>query len=430
MQRPRYRLSLLLLMFMQVSAAHAQMEFERPPIDYHNGPLSDPAARLACELDAGRVALEYEEPQGFLRSVLRAFDIPESSQVLVFSKTSLQLRRISPRRPRAIYFNDETYIGWVQGGDVLEVSTVDPRQGAIFYTLAQDPDVAPRFLRDRGQCLTCHASSRTQGVPGHLVRSVFTDASGQPHFGSGTFTTDDSSPFHERWGGWYVTGTHGSMRHMGNIVSEIRDRPEDIDRERGANVTDLSPLLDLEPYLQTTSDIVALMVLEHQARLHNLLTLASFEARSALHYNGIMNAALDRPEDHLSESTERRIAAVSEKLLRGLLFADEFRLTSAVEGTSAFAEEFMSRGPRDSRGRSLRDLDLRTRLFKYPCSYLILSPSFSALPGEVRDHVTRRLRSILDGTDEASFPHLTAADRRNIRDILDDLRPELLAGSQ
>lgn len=415
-----------LLVLAILRPARADQEFEREPINYSEPTPADRVSRLQSALDAGELTLDYDDHNGYLPAVLKLLEVPQSSQTLVFSKTSLQLRRITPDRPRAVYFNDDTYVGWVQHGEVIEVSTVDDRQGAIFYTLYQDQVERPQFLRDRGQCLTCHASSRTENVPGYLIRSVFADRRGQPQLGSGTFTTDDRSPFEQRWGGWYVTGTHGSMRHMGNVLSEQRSRPEDIDREAGANIVDLSELLDVEPYLQPTSDIVALMVLEHQARIHNLITAASYETRSALHYDGIMNEALNRPADYRSESTQRRIAAAGDDLLEGLLFVDEFPLTSPVTGVSDFADDFTSRGPRDSQDRSLRDLDLRRRLFRYPCSYLIDSPSFDALPDPVRAYVTGRLLAVLSGTDQdETFSHLTPEDRRNIGEILRQTKPEL-----
>ena len=407
--------------------ATAQLEFERPPIDYHEQTPHDPVASLQQRIDGGEATLDWSDEHGYLPAVLAALGIHESSQMLVFSKTSFQLQRIRPQTPRAVYFNDDAYVGWVQRGDVVEISAVDPELGAIFYTLAQEQVDQPRFIRDKGQCLTCHASSRTQGVPGHLVRSVFADERGQPQIGSGTFTIDHTSPFEKRWGGWYVTGTHGRMRHMGNVISESKSRPEDLDRESGANVTDLIELLNVDPYLKPSSDIVALMVLEHQTQMHNLITRASYEARHASHLDGIMNEALDRDPDYQSDSTQRRITSAGDKLLEYLLFSGEFALTAPVEGTSTFAKQFASQGPRDSQGRSLRDIDLKTRLFRYPCSYLIYSPAFQALPEPVLAHVLTRLGKVLSGEDQRpEFAHLSPEDRRAIRQILEETAPNLL----
>jgi hypothetical protein len=412
--------------------ASAQIEFEREPILYETRTPNDRVAKLARELESGDTVLDYDEKFGYLPAVLEALDVPQSSQMLVFSKTSFQLRRISRTKPRALYFNDEVYIGYVQNGDVLEISSVDPEQGAIFYTLSQDEAQKPLLLRDKGQCMICHASSRTQNVPGHLVRSVFPDSSGQPQLGSGTFNTDHTSPFSERWGGWFVTGTHGDMRHMGNVTSASRNNPDELDREAGANVTDLSTLLKTSAYLEPTSDLVALMVLEHQTQMHNFITQANYEARHAAFYDGIMNAAFkDRPADYVSETTTRRIASAGDKLVDYLLFKDEFPLTSPVKGVSGFAEEFAQRGPRDSQGRSLRDFDLETRMFKYPCSYLIYSEAFDHLPKPMKAYVTQKLLDVLTRKDtEDGYPPLTLEDRANILGILKDTRPDLFSDQE
>jgi hypothetical protein len=410
------------------SPSWGQLDFEREPIDYHGRPVNDPVAKLQAALDAGEATLEYDAERGYLPALLERLNVPPSSQMLVFSKTSFQLRKISPQRPRAIYFSDDMYVGYVQRGDVLELSAVDPELGAVFYTLSQEKSETPRFVRDRGQCLTCHASSRTQGVPGHVVRSVFADRSGQPQLGSGTFTIDHRSPFEQRWGGWYVTGEHGAMRHMGNVTAADRDRPENLDRESGANVTDLKPLVNVDPYLVPTSDLAALMVLEHQAQMHNLLTYAAYETRSAEHYDAIMNEAFGRPADHQSETTQRRIASAGERALQYLLFGEEFQLTSPVKGVSAFAEEFAAAGPRDGRGRSLRDFDLQRRLFKHPCSYLIYSPAFDALPAAMKSYLGRRLHEVLTGEDQSPpFAHLSPEDRQSILEILQETKPDLFA---
>ena len=408
-----------------VSDSFAQQgNFEREPINYLDAEVNDPVAQLSKKLESGETTLRYDDQFGYLQSVLEALDVPASSQTLVFSKTSLQLHRISPRRPRALYFNDDVYVGYCQNGDVLEFAATDAKQGAIFYTMKQsDRDDQPSFVRDRGNCLSCHASSRTQGVPGYLIRSVFSDPAGRPKLGSGTFLTDHTSPFEQRWGGWYVTGSHGAMRHMGNTICEGDEYT--FDRDPGANQTDLDEYIDTGDYIAPHSDIVALMVLEHQTQMHNAIAAANYETRQALHQSYQMNELLERPKDHISESAQRRIAASADRVLRYLLMVDEFQLTDTVKGASDFEAEFASRGIKDSRGRSLRDFDLQTRLFKYPCSYLIYSPAFDALPKQVREQVVARLFAILEGRDESpDFEHLTPKVRRDILEILIDTKPE------
>ncbi|MCA9127130.1 MAG: hypothetical protein KDB22_08590 [Planctomycetales bacterium] len=416
-------LAMLAPLFVPASALFAQVDYERPPIDYLNAEVNDPVVVLNRRLERGEIELEFDQKLGYLESVLRALDVPVSSQTLVFSKTSLQLQRISPRQPRALYFNDDVYVGYCQRGDVLEFAATDAKQGATFYTLEQDEAGKPRFVRDKGGCLSCHASNRTQGIPGYLVRSVYTDAAGRPKLGSGSFTTDHTSDFAERWGGWYVSGQHGSMRHMGNTIS--RSDETEFDREAGANATELSEYFRTDAYLSPHSDIVALMVLEHQTQMHNAIAAANYETRLAIHQSQQMNEVLNRPTDFLSESAERRIASSAERILRYLLFCDEFQLTAPVAGSTTFASDFSQQGKRDSKGRSLRDFDLQTRMFKYPCSYLIYSKAFQQLPDEVRTLTMSRLADILEGRDQsAEFSHLNEEVRSDILAILRETLPE------
>jgi len=395
------------------------------PIRYDAPPLKDAVARLQQRMEQGQARLEYAAPGGYLLSVLKQLHVPPSSQTLVFSKTSFQFQHISPANPRALYFNDDVYVGWVQGGDVMEVSAVDPDRGAMFYSLDQRQTDKPRFVR-RDECLQCHASPRTLGVPGHLVRSVYPDAEGLPLLQAGSFQTDHASPLRERWGGWYVTGTHGVLRHMGNNWVRDVGRPDQLDMETGANVTRLQGLVKLDHYLRPDSDLVALMVLEHQTKLHNLLTRANWETRIALHQQEDMNRALGQPSTYWFDSTRRRIRNQVEDLLKYLLFTDGVRLDAAVAGTSGFQDEFPKTGPRDRRGRSLRDLDLKTRLFRYPCSFLVYSDAFTALPPVARDHLYLRLHEVLTGKDQSKeFATLSRADRTAILEILLDTKSGL-----
>ena len=413
------------LVLVSSSGLFAQLEFENEPINYHTTPTTDRIAKLITAIEKGETKLTWDETHGWLPSMLKELEVPRSSQTLVFSKTSLQLSRISTHRPRALYYNDDTYVGWVQRGDVVELAAVDPVQGTIFYTLKQSDHQPPDIRRDKGNCLVCHASTRTKGVPGLLIRSVFPAESGQPHFGLGTQTTDHTTPFAERFGGWYVTGNHGAMRHRGNaIADDTKDDP--IDPEPGANLSSLDSLIRTQPYLEPGSDLVSLMLLEYQSQMHNVLTRASYETRRALHYDSVMNAALDREADFRSDVTERRITSEGDRLLAYLFYCDEYALKSPVQGTSKFVEDFQNLGPRDKQGRSLRDFDLQTRMFRYPLSYLIYSEAFDVLPVAVRSYVEIRMADILSGKDESEdFAHLTKADRQAISEILRDTKPAL-----
>lgn len=430
--RPFKRI-LLMLATLVPGTAVAQLDFEKEPIRYSESQASDPITRLAAKVRDESVTLKWEAEHGYLESLLQELDISASSQTLVFSKTSLQVGRISPARPRAIYFNDDVYVGWVQHGDVIELSAADAQLGGTFYTLDQDPDEGvPLLQRETSRCLQCHGSTHTRRIPGHIVRSVYPDRTGQPVFRLGTHLTNDASPFSERWGGWYVTGTHGDQRHMGNVWLENPDEVEELDPISGQNVTDLTSLISTEPYLTPHSDIVALMVLQHQVAVHNVLTAANHSGRLTARDAVVMNKALDRPVNFESDSTARRYQSAADKVVKAILFADAAALTAPVIGTSSFAEEFSRRGPFDQCGRSLRQLNLKTRLFEWPCSYLIYSEAFRSLPAGVAQRVERRLADLLDesgqtdveprtsGRDDFvdSFQHLTPRLRREIKQIL------------
>jgi hypothetical protein len=389
------------------------------PIRYATAKADDPIARLQKTLDNGKSKLTFDDKHGYLESVLKILNIPISSQTLVFSKTSFQRELIAPWRPRALYFNSDLYIGFVQGGPVLEVASIDKQLGPVFYTLGQENVERPKFLRHADNCLQCHEGSMTNNIPGLMVRSVFPDAAGMPLFSAGTFRTTDASPFKERFGGWYVTGKHGSLRHMGNALLRKSDDPDNLNLEAGANVTDLSSKFDPSPYLTDTSDIVALMVLTHQTQIHNLITKANYETRIALRDQKVMNDALHEKPDHEFESTPRRIKAACEPLVRGMLFCEAAPLTDRITGSSAFAADFTAAGPCDAAGRSLRDLDLHTRLLKYPCSFLIYTESFNALPPLAKQYIYGRLWEILTGKETSKdFAHLSVEDRQAIREIL------------
>lgn len=407
-------------------AAFASDRFEEAPILYSETEADNAISRLQDAIDSGEATLEYEGDTGYLKSVLDALDIAPASQVLVFSKTSFQVRYIAPESPRALYFNDDVYLGSVLDGDVLELSVADAELGAVFYTLSQRKSEKPRFVRQSHNCLQCHASTLTRGVPGHVVRSVFTDDAGYPVLRAGTHVTTQDGKFEERWGGWYVTGTHGAARHMGNAFAVESDNDVALDRDAGANWTSLEGKVDTNRYLADSSDIVALLVLQHQTEMHNRITNASFETRMALHRQAITDDILERDHEVLTESTQRVIANAGDKLVRYMLFIDEEEYEDPIAGSSAYAEAFASYGPRDSEGRSLRDLDLKYRLFEYPLSYLIYSEQFDGMPQEMKDYVYRRLWNILTGVEDTStYLHLTNAKCRAILEILRETKDDL-----
>src|SRR5215469_8725274 len=392
------------------------LPIDHKAIQYATGPLEDPVTKLDRDLAAGKNKLEWSERYGWLPSILKHLDVNVDSQMLVFSKTSFQASKIGPRVPRALFFNDSVTVGSVQNGDVWELAALDPKQGFVFYTLDIHKSDQPRFDR-RDVCLQCHQGPATLGVPGIMIASVYPDASGMPAFNFGMPVTDHRTPFQDRWGGWYVTGTHGGMHHRGNAVARDRSKPDVLETQGAQNLTTLGHKFDDGLYLSRLSDIVALMTLEHQTRMTNLINRVGWETRIAQ-----QDGKLD------DSSTRARIDADIESMVIYMLFADEAGLYDSVQGVSTFTKTFPERGPRDRQGRSLRDFDLQKRLFKYPLSYMVYSDAFDAMPDDAKTRVYRRLFDVLSGADKsAKFAKLSDDDRRNVLAILRSTKPNLPA---
>ncbi len=401
-----------------------QGTYDHPAIQYATSRPADPVALLQERIDASEVTLDYDAGWGYLRAVLEQLDVPVNSQSLVFSKTSLQVENIGPRAPRALYFNDDVFVGAVRDGTVLELASMDPRLGPVFYILDQDGETPPRFERRVSECLLCHDSpTGPAGVPGLIMLSVLSDARGFPVSLEHLVVTEDETPLEERWGGWYVTGTSGNQIHRGNHVvdrslGETRTYPENANWTTTSNLTALDPYFDTGVYLSGHSDIVALMVLGHQTRIQNAITRANYEVRAAIH-DETVSGALTPGEGQI------RIESAMNALLDAMLIADRAPLTSPVRGTTRFAEEFEARGPRDSLGRSLRDLDLERKLFRYPMSFLIYSDAFDDIPERGRRFFYDRLSERLAEAPAAPpFDPLAPGDRRAVVEILEETKPD------
>ena len=408
--------SLFILALVAAGPVWGQREFfELSPLNYSKTESKDALAVLAK--DWGDRSKLGNEPLEVLEAVLKALDVPVESQGLLFSKTSKQNDLITPRNPRAMYFGDNAYVGYVPGGSI-EVAAMDPVLGPVFYLLSLHGSGTDEWIARDNSCLQCHGTSRTELVPGLLVRSVYADADGQPLLAAGSFVTDHASPFKERWGGWYVTGMHGEERHMGNVTGvEDENGDVDLDVEAGANVESLKGKFATHKYLKPTSDIVSLMVLEHQCTMHNLLTKAGMEYRR-LSY---LQRAIDKDADLAAvDGMAMKVAADSaDEILRYMLFCDELDLGDGVEGGEAFQEMFEAKGPETADGDSLRELRLYGRLFKTRCSYMIHSPSFDHLPDPVRNRVLTRLWGVVVEKDESGeFDHLGGSEKRRIKKIV------------
>jgi hypothetical protein len=369
-------------------------------------------ARLGSRLASGAARLEYTEDRGYLPSLLKLLDVNVDSQVLVFSKTSFQHTLIDPRHPRALYFNDNVAIGMVQGGAVYEMLALEPSHGLAFYTLDTRKSDRPVFQRRGVECLFCHGPGN-KGAAAMVVASVIPDAQGVPAYTSAFIDTiDHRTPTERRWGGWYVTGTHGSQEHLGNAVAPDPDHPLDLEQAHTQNLTSLEGKIDVSRYLTGTSDIVALMTLEHQLGVTNRLGALGVQYRQA--------------ERSGAADPRTKVDGDVRDLVDYMLFVGEAPLSEPVTGVSTFTRTFAQRGPRDPRGRSLREFDLRSRLFRHRLSFMIYSELFDKLPEPARQSVYQRLYDVLTGRDAGEkYASLSLADRIAILEIVRDTKSNL-----
>ncbi len=389
---------------------------------------NDPVAGMWRRWQSGQSGPDTRDEKAFVASVLKELGVAQQSQMLVFSKTSLQNPLITPQTPRAIYFSEDVYCGWAQGG-MMELIGYDPEKGPQFYSLTNPFNTKEKpALLATDNCLSCHETSRTNNVKGMLVRSVFTADDGQPILSQGSFVSGHESPLSERWGGWYVTGKHGTDRHMGNVIATANGDQVEINREQGANVVSLDRFFSTKPYLQKTSDIVALMVLEHQCTMHNKITEASKSAREAMVRQIDLQKILHEP---VSETPQGSALSVihnqAGKVVKHLLFYEEYALhDGGIEGSAAFQDAFHRDRQETADGRSLKDFQLLTRLFKYRCSYMIYSKAFDAMPEQLKDEVYTQLFAVLSGQNQSKdFAYLSATERQHIKDILVETKKDL-----
>jgi hypothetical protein len=370
--------------------------YEHKAIQYFETPTDDPVKQLDDAIDQGKDHLDFD-PDGlsYLQSLLKHLGINADSQVLPFAADSFQAPLISAQRPRAVYFNDEMAVGFVPHGEVMEVSALDPKQGVVFYTLNMGKAAKPTFAR-REVCLQCHQGGQTLGIPGLVVSSQYIPNGVSAEHVRGGFVTDDRTPIENRWGGWYISGMLPNQKHRGVPVAANPDTQ-----------------FVSSAYLSPISDVVALMTLEHQTRMTNLIVRIGWDTRIAV-------------ADGKLEEARPKIEAAIDDMVGYMLFIDEAPLQGPVKGASTFSTTFPARGPHDKQGRSLRDFDLQTRLFKYPLSYMIYTKAFDTLPDWDRERIYQRLFNVLTGKDkDPKFGKLTTDDRRNILEILRATKPNL-----
>ena len=387
--------------------------WDLPPLRYSDTAASDPLAKLAAELASGARQIKGATGLDRLKFVLKELRVSEDSQVLVFSKTSFQNPLIHPQNPRALYFSDDTYVGYVPGGDI-EVIIQDPLLGVVFYLIDSTQDGGLKIERDLSSCISCHGTTNTENVPGVQVRSVFSNQEGQPLLAMGTSQVNHETPLAERWGSYYVTG-RSSLPHLGNRTYEENGLSE----PRPSDLRDLAETLDASKYPRPTSDIVALLVLEHQCRVHNLLNAATLQYRRA----AFLTRALDPQADPDAGSAGRVADAVADRIVESLFFKDEADPGEGIEGSEEFQKMFLARYPRTRDGDSLADFQLYDRIFKRRCSFMIYSSAFRGLPARVKSAVFGKMHEVLSGNDPA-FPWLKAPERKQITGILAETLPD------
>jgi hypothetical protein len=416
-------MTVVLVLAAKFVAAQSREPYEQPPINYSATQPRDAIAGLQKCLAAGALKLTGNGKE-IVQSLLRELQIPVESQMLVFSKTSFQRSRIRPEQPRAIFFSDTCYVGWVPNG-LVEIAAIDPQLGPVFYSF--DPGAAePDFVRDN-DCLRCHGGTFVRGIPGVFARSMFTDETGEPLLRFGSEVVDFRTPFTNRWGGWYVTGKHGTALHRGNILARDKNGELIADVKRGANTSNLAGLFDTKSYLTQGSDIVALLVFEHQLAMQNTLTRASLDCRRMLAYQENVQRDLKEPvtEELTYESVKRVFDGAAKEVVDDLLFKDEATLPKGLAGSAAFQAAFLAAARRARDGSSLKDFQLDGQLFKNRCSYLIYSECFLALPGALKKRVYARLVHALHPTNpDPRYAHLGAEERARISSILIETHAE------
>jgi hypothetical protein len=266
-----------------------------------------------------------------------------------------------------------------------------------------------------------------------MVRSVYPTATGLPLFEAGTFHTRQSSPIEERWGGWYVTGSVEQREHLGNALAQAAPGGPGVELQRlaGGRVLKLDELFGCAPYLNGgQSDVVALMTIEHQVGVHNVLVEANLATQATLHRHAEMQKAFGEPVDApLSETNERILQRLATKVLKEMLYVEEVALPGGIEGTGLFQAAFEEGRKKSTDGRSLRDFRLYGRLMKYRCSHLIHSEAFASLPDAIRTRILGQLHGILTRpADWPEFAHLGDAERGHILAIVKETVPDLPEG--
>ena len=428
-QLPLVAVIIVLMRTINQAGGQGVEAYEQSPVNYSTTEPRDAIAKLEARVAGGDLKWTSNGRE-IVQQLLKELQVPVESQMLVFSKTSFQRNSISPKHPRALYYSDTAYVGWLPGG-LIEVATIDPQLGPVFYSF--DPNTPePRFVRDSA-CMTCHGGVFVRGIPGVFVRSIFTDATGEPLFRFGSEVVDFRTQFTNRWGGWYVTGKHGSALHRGNVLAQDKDGELVVNFKHGANKTSLADYFSTKPYLAAESDVAALLVFEHQTAMQNTLTRAMLDCRRMLAYQRNLQLELKETvtEGPAYDSVKHVFEGATQDIVDDLLFKGEAKLPAGLEGNASFQKVFRASAPRSAKGLSLKDFQLIDHLFNYRCSYLIYSEMFQALPGELKRRVYAKLIRALQPKDsDPRYAYLPTEERQAISTILLETHREFREAAQ
>lgn len=407
---------LILSLAPPAKAVETEILFREAPHKYLEYSPDDRFARLQKALQKNEVKLDTADDKTFLASVLKALDVPVSSQLLVFSASSLQSEIINPRNPRALYFNEDTYIGYVPGGKV-EIIAMDPAMGAMFYIFERlRPGGGVPAITRSDKCFNCHAGNATRRVPGLIAESLLPMLSGAS---LETYRRDEQGhqiPLEKRFGGWHLTGQHHlkDEQNLSNLMGRTSS-------SRGFEKTRIEPgqMSNLDLHLLPTSDILPHLVHEHQIGFENRVFHAAY----------VMRKLLADGRGMVPMAAKDEVEKLADELARYVLFADEAKLPSqGVEGDAAFIREFQRNKKAVSAGPSLKDFDLKTRIFKYRCSYMLYTDSWQKLPAALRERVYFKMgEGLREQNPNPAYAHLPVEEKLAIRAILKETLPGLPA---